>query len=258
MERKMNRTGKLILTLAMCAAVSLPLTVIAHGGGGPGMGGSGMGGGGMMGSSGMLVVADDGSLLVLEMDASGMMDGGGGLPIDRALVNLGPDGAERWRATFTDGWPMMPVTQGDLVVVALMDDNFMGDGGGGDGDMGDGHGDGGMMGVRAQDAGHGNDSSGDEIVVVGLDLATGQELWRTTVTGDMGSAPQFAPDGSRFYFTVVDVDMGGMSDQPMEQGRAPGAGMSGTTSVVAVDRNGTVLWTTEVGSGDGGGMAAGR
>lgn len=257
MERSMTGLRNMIPILALAAAVSLPLGVAAHGGGGPGMGGPGMGGpgmgGGMMGGSGMMVVADDGSLLILDMDASGMMDGGGGIPVDRDLVALSPDGTERWSVSFTDGWPMMPVTDGDLVVLVLMDDSFMGDGTGGDGGMGGG----GMMGARAMDAGHG-DPGTDEIVVVGLSLATGQELWRTTVTGDMGSAPQFAPDGSRFYFSVVDMDFSDMGDQPMGQGRTPGMGMSGTTTVVAIGRDGTLLWSTEIGNGDGHGMRAGR
>jgi hypothetical protein len=67
----------------------------------------------------------------------------------------------------------------------------------------------------------------------------------------MASAPQFAPDGSRFYLTVRDFDStgGGFGGGPMHQGDAPGAERLMSTSVVAVDRSGAVLWTRDLTDG---------
>lgn len=199
------------------------------------------GGGGMMGGSGMMVVADDGSLLVTNMDLSGMMGGGSVSTTDRELVNVAANGSERWRASFDDGWPMMPVTDGDLVVVVLMDDWFMGSGGMGDGGWGSGMG--GHMGGGTKDG------PGDgESVVVALDLATGEEQWRATLSGDMASMAQFSPDGSRIYVSVVEMGSGGgMGQGPMQQGQAAGAGFMSSSTVVAFDRAGIELWTFDAG-----------
>lgn len=201
--------------------------------------------GGMMAGSGMLVVADDGSLLVTNMDMSGMMGGGSVSTTDRELVNIGSDGSERWRASFDDGWPMMPVTDGDLVVVVLMDDWFFGSGGMGDGGW-NGGGTGGHMGGGTKDGEHG---PGDgESVLVAFDLATGQESWRTTISGDMASMAQFSPDGSRIYVSVVEMGSGGgMGQGPMQQGQAAGAGFLMWSTVVAFDRSGNQLWTYDAG-----------
>ncbi len=197
----------------------------------------GMGGGGMMAGSGMMVVADDGSLLVTNMDLGGMMGGGSVSTTDRELVNVGSNGSERWRVSFSDGWPMMPVTDGDLVVVVLVDDWFMGSGGMGDG----GWNGGGHMG--------GGTKAGDgDSVVVALDLATGAESWRATVGGDMASMAQFSPDGSRIYVSVVDIGSGGgMGQGPRRQGDAAGAGFMTSSTIVAFDRLGNQVWTYDVG-----------
>jgi hypothetical protein len=105
-------------------AMILAVTTMAFADGG-GMGG----GGGMMAGSGMMVVADDSSVLVTNMDMGGMMGGGSFSTVDRQLVNIDANGSERWRVSFDEGWPMMPCTDGDLVVVVLRDDWFMGFGG---------------------------------------------------------------------------------------------------------------------------------
>ncbi len=220
-------------------SIWLAITAAAHGGG---MGG----GGGQMGAggAGMLTVADDGSLLVTEM--SSMMGGGPGggmMGDDRALINIGADGAERWRATFDQGWPMMPVSDGNLVVLVLREDWWNGSGVGGDGDWthggnhGGGHGGGG--------GGGGGGPHADSAVLVGLDLATGNELWRTVVEGDMVSPPEFAPDGTQFYVTVRELNGtgGGLGGGPMHQGDAPGAQELMSTSVVAIGRDGAVRWS---------------
>ena len=233
-----NMMFALVLSAAVAGLAS------AHGGG--------MGGGaqGQMGGAGMLTVADDGSLLVTEM--SSMMGGD-----DRAIVNIAPDGGERWRATFDDGWPMMPVNDGDLVVLALREDWWSGwDGTGDAGGPGGGHG-GGPGGGHGggPGGGHGGGGGGgphaDNAVLVGLDLTTGAELWRTEIAGGMVAAPRFAPDGSRFYVTVRDFDetAGGLCSGPMHQGGSPGGFQLMSTSLVAVDRNGTVLWTVELSQG---------
>ncbi len=111
--------------------VALPGLLLAHGGGM--MGGAGNGN---LAGTGMLVVADDGSVLVTDM--SGVMMGGGAVQPSRALVNIGPDGDQRWSVEFTDGWPMLPATHGNIVVVSLVSDWWMGSGGMGDSGWGPG------------------------------------------------------------------------------------------------------------------------
>ena len=230
----------MILALSVAAATF----AFAHGGG---MGGGGMGGGGgMMAGAGMMIVADDSSLLVTNMDMSGMMDGSSSSGIiDRDLVNIDKNGNERWRVSFTDGWPMMPTTNGDLVVVVLVSDWFMGDGGTGDhGNPGGGMG-GGMGGGKA--FGTKDDEDDDSVVVVGLDVATGAERWRTSFTGDMGSMVQFTPDGTQIYLTLMDMDGDhGIGMGSMNQGQSSGVGMTASTTVVALDREGTELWSRDL------------
>ena len=221
-----------VITLVLGLAV--PAFVAAHGPGGMG----GMGGPAGAGGPGMLTIADDGSLLVTEM-GYGMMGGGQGYMDGRELLNITPGGQVRWRVSFDDGWPMMPVSDGDLVVLALREDWWMGSGPGGDGNPpgGGGGGGGGMPG----------DPHADTVTLVGLDLATGGERWRTEVDGDMASLPQFAPDGSRFYLTVRDFGSGfQMPGAPMHQGDAPNGAMMLSTSVVAVGRSGQVLWSLDL------------
>lgn len=203
--------------------------------------GTGMGsGGGAMAGSGMIVVADDGSLLITSMKAGGMMGGGSVAPVDRDLVNVDADGGERWRASFDGGWPMMPVTDGDLVVVVLRDDWFIGSGGPGDGGWSGGH-----MGGPGKADGVGDGES----TVVALDLATGAERWRVTVPGDMASMVQFAPDGAQLYVSARDMGNGfGMGRGSIRQGEAAGAGFMFSSTVVAFDRSGNQLWAYELGS----------
>jgi len=45
---------------------------------------------------------------------------------DRELLNITPSGQIRWRVSFDNGWPMLPVNDGDLVVLALREDWWMG------------------------------------------------------------------------------------------------------------------------------------
>ena len=75
-------------------------------------------GGMMMGdmASSMVVVADDGSLLITEM-GMGMMGGWGSS--QPSLINISANGDERWQVPFNDAWPMTPATDGDLVVVVV-------------------------------------------------------------------------------------------------------------------------------------------
>lgn len=225
--------------MIVAIAVAGATIAFAHGGG---MGG--MASGGMMGGSGMLVIADDASVLVTEMGMGGGMMGGSD-NLDRELINIDPNGEERWRVSFDKGWPMMPVTDGDLVVLTLADDWWMGDGGMGDGGWGYGGG-------KTLDEGDGQST------LVALDLATGRELWRLELVGDMLSMPQFTEDGSRLYLTVGDMgdDHGGGG--PMGQGDAAGSGMMMSSTLVAVDRAGNVLWSLDLDNSQmGGPMAAG-
>ena len=239
--------------IIVALAVTTTTIAFAHGGG---MGGGGMGGsGGMMAGAGMMVVADDGSLLVTNMDMSGMMGGSGSTgTFDRELVSVNTDGSERWRVSFSDGWPMMPTTDGDLVVVVLVNDWFMGDDGMGDGGH-PGGGMGGMGGMKAfgAKAGDANDSD----VVVGLDLTSGAERWRTSFTGDMGSMVQFTPDGTQIYMSLMDMDGDhGVGMGSMNQGQSSGVGMTASTTIVALNRNGVEQWTLDLSLS--GGMGSGR
>ncbi len=198
------------------------------------------GGAGMMAGSGMMVVADDGSLLVTNMDMGSMMGGGSTGTATREIVNVGSNGSERWRVSFDEGWPMMPATDGNLVVVVLVGDWYMGTGG-----MGDGGWNGGGMGGGM---GGGTKAGTNSSVVVALDLATGAERWRATVDGDMGSMAQFSPDGSRIYLSVMEMGSGGgMGQGSMRQGEAAGAGFMTSSTIVAFDRSGNQLWTYAVG-----------
>ena len=237
--------GKNVLAIMAGMTLAVSGLVFAHGGGSMGSGGP------MMGNSGMMVVADDGSLLVTNMDMEAMMNGSGQSgTITRSLVNIAPDGTERWSVDFADGWPMMPATEGNLVVVVLVNDWFMGNGSMGDTGWNGGSMGGGMMGVTAQNAG----SAEDQATVVGIDLATGQERWRTTLNGDMGSMVQFAPDGSRIYISVMTMGtMGNTGSHPMQQGQAASSSILGSATVVALDpADGHQLWSYDLGTNNGG------
>jgi hypothetical protein len=240
------RRNLMILALSMTAATF----AFAHGGG---MGSGGMGGsGGMMSGAGMMIVADDGSLLVTNMDMSGMMDGSSSSgTVDRELVNIDVDGNERWRVSFTDGWPMMPTTDGDLVVVVLVNDWFLGDDGRGDG----GHPGGGMGGMGGNKAFGAKDGDADDsVVVVGINLISGVEVWRTTFTGDMGSMVQFTPDGNQIYLTLMDMDGDhGVGMGSMNQGQSSGVGMTASTTIVALNRSGVEQWRLDLSSSNDGG-----
>jgi hypothetical protein len=183
-------------------------------------GNGGMGGMMMddMGSS-MVVVADDGSLLVTEM-GMGMMGGWGSS--QPALVNITSSGNERWQVSFNDGWPMMPVTDGDLVVIVVSTGGWGSWGGG---------------------------QNGSQSWVYGIDLATGNQRWQINLQGGMASSPQFSTDGSRIFLTASTVNGTGGWD-PMDQGGWH-SGMS--RGLMALDRNGNVLWERDL-SGHGGGM----
>ena len=229
-----------VATMVTGILAALPGLLMAHGGGMM----SGVGSTGMAGT-GMMVVADDGSLLVTDM--SGTMMGGGTVQPSRKLVDLGPDGNQRWSVEFSDGWPMMPVTHGDLVVVSLVSDWWSGQGMIGDGGWG----------TPGQGT---SQTDSDQVTLVALDLTTGQEVWRTTLDGDMGAMAQFAPDGGRLYVPVVTLGtvMGG---GPMHQGDASGNGSQMTAVVYALDpADGHTLWSHEVSTvgGMGGGMMSTR
>lgn len=238
------------LYLVCITVLAAATTAFAQGGG---MGGGGMGGsGGMIAGAGMMIVADDGSLLVTNMDMLGMMGGSGSTgTFDRELVSINTDGSERWRVSFDDGWPMMPCTDGELVVVVLVNDWFLGDGGMGDGSN-PGSGMGGMKALGAKDG-----DTDDSVVVVGLNLTSGAELWRASFTGDMGSMVQFTPDGTQIYLSLMDMNGDhGVGMGSMNQGQSSGVGMTASTTIVALNRNGVEQWTLDLSSS--GGMGGGR
>ncbi len=224
---------------ALAAAFGMGLALGAGAQTGGMMGGTGMDG---AGGGGMLVVADDGSLLVTEMGMASSM--GGALTSQRALVDIAPDGSERWRHEFADGYPMMPVTSGDVAVVVLTGDWWMGGSTSGDtgwpwsGMSGDGT------------------TATAQVELVALSVSTGTELWRRQLdAGGMGMA-QFAPDGSRLYLTTHTFGSGMMGPGSVRQGDAAGPGTFAGTTVVAIDpATGVTLWTKEL---SGSSMMGGR
>lgn len=193
-----------------------------HGGG---MGG-GMGSGGMMGGAGMIVVADDGSVLL--NDGHGFMgwqdDGGEAAE----LVNIDTDGTERWRVAFESGQPMMSVTAGDLVVVTLAEM-------GGWDDQGDHPGNDGMGG-----GGMGMGSSG----LIGLDLVSGVELWTFDLEEASMLRAQISEDGSTVYVIASDAFEVGAGS--MGQGDS-GMGGQIDSTLYALDRFGNLLWSLDLG-----------
>ncbi len=68
-------------------------------------------------------------------------------------------------------------------------------------------------------------------VLEGLDLSTGAVLWNVALDGQMASYPQFSRDGKRIYLTVGDYS---------------GTYTMTARKVVALDLNGTVLWTVDI------------
>jgi hypothetical protein len=154
----------------------------------------GMNGMGGMGS-GMVVTADDGSVLVARM-GGGMMG-----PQQRALVNIDADGSIRWKVNFADRWPMAPATKANLVVVSLVDHYWSSSGATGKANL------------------------------EGLKLSTGAVLWKVTLDGQMASPPQFSKDGKRIYVSVGDYS---------------GTYMMAAKRIVALDLNGTILWTVDI------------
>lgn len=186
----------------------------------------GMGGGSGSGM-GMVAVAGDGSVLVTSGGGSMM----GGSSSQSALANVGSNGKERWRATFTDGTPMMVASDGDLVIVVLLKRTMMTGGG--------------MMGGRT---GQGSSDQQDAILV-GLALANGAERFRTTLPGDMASAPQFAPGGAQLYITTVDSGTSMMASGSMRQGSSGAWNATMKSTLVAVSRTGAILWTLDLSQG---------
>ncbi len=202
---------------------------------------------GMMGGdftangTGNVVVASDGSILVTQMGMS-MMGGPmqGSASLQRAIVDLGPDGAQRWRATFSQGWPMMVANNGDLVVVVVMNNAWMWRA---------------VSGLGWFPFGTPPQGTGQDAALVGLDLASGAQRWSTTLPGDMGSFPQFSADGSRVYVTVTDFGQAGMmSGGPIRQGDTGSWATQMTNKVVAISRAGAILWTADLSSSSGGMM----
>lgn len=216
------------------AVVALALAATA---GAQGMMGSA--GNGLPNGAGMVVVASDGSVIVTQMGMSMMgSPSGGSASLQRAIVDIGPDGKERWRATFTDGWPMMAAANGDLVVAVLVNNGWMWQS---------------MSSMGWWPFGNNIPATTTDAALVGLDLATGTQLWKTSLPGDMASWPQFTADGSRMYVSVTDFGSGGMmgGGGSLRQGDTGGWATQMTNKVVALDRNGTILWTADLSSSGG-------
>jgi len=198
-----------------------------------------MAGGGMANGAGMLVVADDGSLIATQLGVSMMGGpGGGGQGNRRAVVNVAVNGVARWSFQVDQGWPMMAASQGDLVLVVVVNNAWMWRSMSG------------MGWYPWGDPPQGGEQ--EDAVLVGVDLATGAQRWQTTLPGDMASLPQFSADGSRLYLTTTDFGPGGMvSGGQMGQGEAGGWATQMGNTVVALDRAGTILWTLDLASSGG-------
>ncbi len=192
------------------------------------------GGAGTPNGTGMVTVASDGSILVTQMGMTMMGSPGGSssAALQRAVVDLGATGTQRWRATFTNGWPMMAGSNGDLVVVVVLNNAWMWRS---------------LSGMGWFPFGTTPQSGTQAASLVGLDLATGAQRWSTTLPGDMGSYPQFSPDGSRIYTSVTSFGQAGMmGGGSMTQGDTGSWATQMTNKIVALDRAGNILWTTDL------------
>ena len=201
------------------------------------------GGAGTPNGTGMVTVASDGSILVTQMGMTMMgSPGSGSASLQRAVVDLGTTGTQRWRATFTNGWPMMAGSNGDLVVVMVLNNAWMWRS---------------LSGMGWFPFGTTPPSGTQNASLVGLDLATGSQRWSTTLPGDMGSYPQFSADGSRIYTSVTDFGQAGtMGSGSMMQGNTGSWATQMTNKIVALDRAGNILWTTDLSQSGSGGMMA--
>lgn len=226
------------MTLTRSGSLTVVCLLLAATGGAQGMM---SGGAGTPNGTGMVTVASDGSVLVTQMGMTmmGSPGGGGSASLQRAVVDLGADGKQRWRATFTQGWPMMASTNGDLAVVVVLNNAWMWRSLSG-------------MGWFP----FGTPPSGTQAAsLVGLDLATGAQRWSTTLPGDMGSYPQFSADGSRIYTSVTSFGQAGMMGSgSMTQGDTGSWATQMTNKIVALDRAGNILWTTDLSQSGSGGM----
>ncbi len=199
------------------------------------------GGAGMANGTGMTVVASDGSILVTQMGMSMMGSPTSGSPsLQRAIVDLGPDGKKRWQFAVTSGWPMMVANNGDLVVAVVMNNAWMWRS---------------ISGMGWFPFGTAPQTGGQDATLVGLDLASGTQRWSATLPGEMGSYPQFSSDGSRVYVCVTDFGQAGMmGGGPTRQGDTGSWATEMTNKVVALDRSGNIVWTVDL-SQSGGMMA---
>jgi outer membrane protein assembly factor BamB len=144
---------------------------------------------------------------------------------------------ERWRFTVTQGWPMMAATNGNLVVAVVMNNAWMWRS---------------MSSMGWFPFGAAAQGGTQNATLVGLNLATGQQQWSATLPGAMASYPQFSSDGSRIYVSVTDFGQASMMGSgPMRQGDTGGWATQMTNKVVALDRNGNVLWTTDLSQSGG-------
>jgi outer membrane protein assembly factor BamB len=185
--------------------------------------------------AGTMIVADDGSVLITLMGVTGTM---AAVQVQRGLVDIAPDGAERWHASFDVGVPAMLATEGDLVVIALGPDQWLGS------NFSQG-----ANGARARAA---SIPSRLGTTIVGLDLANGNERWRVSLDGQISAPLEFSPDGSHIY--VATVALNGSAQvpaSPMKQGDSIGVAHANQVTVTALDRNGNMLWATSPGGAVG-------
>lgn len=197
------------------------------------------GGAGTPNGTGMVTVASDGSILVTQMGMTmmGSPGGSGSASLQRAVVDLGATGTQRWRATFATGWPMMAGSNGDLVVVVVLNNAWMWRS---------------LSGMGWFPFGTTPQSGTQDASLVGLDLATGAQRWSATLPGDMGSYPQFSADGTRIYTSVTDFGQAGMMGSgSMTQGDTGNWATQMTNKIVALDRAGNILWTTDLSQSGG-------
>ncbi len=203
-------------TLIAGVVLAVAATAVAQSGGmGDGMD-MGMG----KGMQGGIVVAGDGTVLsVVPGDDS------------TSIMAIGSNGAIRWNSPVTDGHPMTIATNGDLVVALVANDDGM-MGGGGSGGSGGGMGGGGNGGGMGGGGGMGDGEQADHSFrLVGLALSNGEVRWSTQFDGAMAMSAVFSPSGTSIYVVANETGTGN--------------GHDGGRKLIAVGRDGAILWSTD-------------
>ena len=197
------------------------------------------GGAGTPNGTGMVTVASDGSILVTQMGMTmmGSPGGSGSASLQRAVVDLGATGTQRWRATFATGWPMMAGSNGDLVVVVVLNNAWMWRS---------------LSGMGWFPFGTTPQSGTQDASLVGLDLATGAQRWSARLSPETWGRTRSSPPTAPGFTSVTDFGQAGMMGSgSMAQGDTGNWATQMTNKIVALDRAGNILWTTDLSQSGG-------